>query len=81
MPRSKHTRIDEKKVNCLIQKDIQKETITSNNKPIKCLPIMWKTLTTQIIEEIYHLLESFELFPELKKENCSGTSGQMTYYI
>ena len=36
----------------LIQKDPAKGTVTSNYRPIACLPIMWKLLTGMITEEI-----------------------------
>ena len=37
----------------LIQKNPSKGTAPNNYRPITCLPMMWKILTTQIREEIY----------------------------
>ena len=37
----------------LIQKDPNKGTAPNNYRPKTCLPVMWKTLTAQIREEIY----------------------------
>ena len=45
----------------LIEKDSQKGTIPSNYRPITCLPMMWKILTTQIREKIYYSLVYCEL--------------------
>ena len=46
----------------LIQKDPNKGTAPNNYRPITCLPMKWKILTTQIREEIYHSLTSRGLF-------------------
>ena len=51
----------------LIQKDPSKRTAPNNNRPITCLPMMWKILTAQIGEEIYNSLTSHGLFPEEQK--------------
>ena len=42
---------------------------------------MWKVLTTQIREEIYHSLISWELFPEEQKGCWKGTrdTGELLY--
>ena len=36
---------------------------------------MWKILTAQIREEIYHTLTSRGLFPDEQKEFCKGSRG------
>ena len=49
----------------LIQNDHQKEQHPPNNyKPITCLPMMMKILTTPKKEEIYYSLRSSGLFPK-----------------
>ena len=57
----------------LIQKDPLKETAQDNDRPITCLPIMWKILTAQIRDEIYFSLTNRELFPEEQKGYRKGS--------
>ena len=59
----------------LIQKDPNKGTAPNNYRPITCLPMMWKILTAQIREEIYHSLKSLGLFPDEQKGCCKGSRG------
>ena len=59
----------------LIQKDPNKGTAPNNYRPITCLPMMWKILTAQIREEIYHSLTSRGLFPDEQKGCCKGSRG------
>ena len=59
----------------LIQKDPNKGTALNNYRPIICLPMMWKILTAQIREEIYHSLTSRGLFPDEQKGCCKGSRG------
>ena len=59
----------------LIQKDLNKGTATNNYRPITCLQMMWKILTAQIREEIYHSLTSRGLFPDEQKGCCKGSRG------
>ena len=59
----------------LIQKDPSKGTAPNNDRPITCLPIMWKILTAQIREEIYYSLTGRGLFPEEQKGCCKGSRG------
>ena len=40
----------------VIQKDPIKGTSPNNNRPITCLPMIWKILTAQIREEIQYLI-------------------------
>ena len=58
-----------------IQKDPNKGTGPNNHRPITCLPMMWKILTAQIREEIYHYLTSRGLFPDEQKGCCKGSRG------
>ena len=51
----------------LIQKHPNKGNAPNNHRPITCLPVMWKILTAQIREEIYHSLTSRGLFPDEQK--------------
>ena len=52
----------------LIQKDPSKETVPNNYRPITCLSMMWKILTTQI-------RESRGLFPDEQKGCRKGSRG------
>ena len=59
----------------LRRKDSNKGTAPNNYRPIPCLPMMWKILTTQIREEIYYWLTSRGLFPDEQKGCCKGSRG------
>ena len=59
----------------LTQKDPRKGIAPNNYRPITCLPMMWKILTTQIREEIYNSLISRRLFPEKQKGCRKGSRG------
>ena len=49
--------------------------ISSNYRPIMCLPMMWKILTAQIKEEIYYSLVCHGLFPKEQKGYRRETRG------
>ena len=51
----------------LIQKDHSKGTVTSNYRPITCLPLAWKLLTGIVANEMYTFLEGNNLLPEEQK--------------
>ena len=51
----------------LIQKGPSKRTAPNNYRPITCLPMAWKILTTKIREKIYYSLTSRGLFPDEPK--------------
>ena len=59
----------------LIQKDPYKGTAPNHYRPITCLPMMWKILTAQMREEIYHSLPSRGLFPDEQKGCCKRSRG------
>ena len=59
----------------LIQKPTTKVTIPSNYRPITCLPLMWKTLTSQIREDISYSLVCSGLFQEEQERCYMGTRG------
>ena len=59
----------------LIQKDPCKGTTPNNNRPLTCLPMMWKILTAQIRENIFYSLTSRGLFPDEQKGCCKGSRG------
>ena len=59
----------------LIQKDPSKGTAPNNYRPITCLQMMWKILTAQIREKIYHSLTSGGLFPDEQKGCRKGSRG------
>ena len=63
----------------LIQKDPSKGTAPNNYRPITCLPMMWKILTTQIREKIYYSLTSHGLFPDKQKGCRKGSRGTQNY--
>ena len=52
-----------------------KGTAPNNYRPITCLLMMWKILTAQIREEIYHSLTSRGLLPDEQKGCCKGSRG------
>ena len=51
----------------LLQKDNIKSNITSNYRPITCLPLMWNLLTGVIANQIYGHLDIQKLLPEEQK--------------
>ena len=57
----------------LIQNDPNKGTAPNNYIPITCLSMMWKILTTQIMEEIYYSLTNCGLLPDKQKGCCKGS--------
>ena len=59
----------------LIQKDSRKGNTPSNYRPITCLPIMWKLLTSVISEAIYQHLDSNEMMPWEQKGCGRGSRG------
>ena len=59
----------------LIKEDPSKKPAPNNNRPITCLPMMWKIFTAQIREEIYYSLTSRRLFPEEQKGCRKGSRG------
>ena len=61
-----------------IKKDPRKGTISSNYRPITCLPIKWKIITAQINTEVYYSLVSHGLFPKGQKGYQKGT-GYLLY--
>ena len=54
----------------LLQKDKSKGNVASNYRPITCLPLMWKSLTGVIADQIYADLDQEKLLPEEQKR-CS----------
>ena len=64
----------------LIQKDPAKGTVTSNYRPIACLPLMWKFLTGISVDKIYdHRLMNSILPCEQKgcRKGARGTKDQL----
>ena len=60
----------------LIQKDKAKGKISSNYRPITCLPLVQKLLTGILADEIYDYLETKMLLSEQQKgcrRKCKGT--------
>ena len=59
----------------LIQKDKEKGNTPGNYRPITCLPIMWKILTSILSDEIYRHLEDSKLIGEEQKGCRRGYRG------
>ena len=59
----------------LIQKDKEKGTVPGNYRPITCLPIVWKVLTSILSDEIYRHLEDSNLIGEEQKGCRRGYRG------
>ncbi|XP_067940472.1 uncharacterized protein [Watersipora subatra] len=64
----------------LILKDASTGNIPSHNRPITCLPIMYKVLTAIILDSIYEHLERNKILP-WEQKGCSrksrGTKDQL----
>ena len=64
----------------LLSKDKSKGNEVSNYRPITCLPLMWKSLTRIVADEIYKHLEENNPLPEDEKDyprNRRGTKDQL----
>ena len=59
----------------LIQKDPLRSTATNNYRPITCLPMIWKILTTHIREKIFYSLIHCGIFPKEQKRYRKRTRG------
>lgn len=59
----------------LIAKDPAKGNIPSNFRPITCLPLMWKLLTSMISDEIYVHMAAQNLIPWEQKGCTKGGRG------
>ena len=57
----------------LLQKDKSKDNVTSNYRPITCLPLMWKLLTGVIADQRYAHLDQQKLLPEEQKGYREGS--------
>ena len=57
----------------LLQKDKSKDNVSSNYRPITCLPLMWKLLTGVIADLIYAYLDQEKLLPEVQKGYRKGS--------
>ena len=51
----------------LIQRDPEKGNAASNYRPIACLPLMWKLLTTILAEKVYAHLAEKNVLPDEQK--------------
>lgn len=62
----------------LIQKDVSKGTASGNYRPIICLPIAWKLLTSihVLADEIYWFLEDDQLLGEEQNAVVNDTEEQ-----
>ena len=52
-----------------------KGNVTSNYRPITCLPLMWKLLTGVIADQMYAHLDQEKLLPEEQKGCRKGSRG------
>ena len=59
----------------LLMKDKSRGNVTSNYRPITCLPLMWKLLTGVIADQIYAHLDQEKLLPEEQKGCRKGSRG------
>ena len=57
-----------------------KGNVTSNYRPITCLPLMWKLLTGVIADQIYAHLDQEKLLPEEQK-GCGKVLEELTIYF
>ena len=59
----------------MLQKDNSKGNVTSNYRPITCLPLMWKLLAGVIANQIHAHLHEEKLLPEEQKGDTKGFRG------
>ena len=65
----------------LIQKDKTKGRAPGNYRPITCLPIVWKLLTSMIAVEMYRYLEDNDLIGEEQKGCRAGYKGTKDHLL
>ena len=65
----------------LIQKDKSKGNIASNYRPITCLPLMWKLLTSMVAQNINSHLEEFHLIGHEQKGCRVKTRGTKDHLL
>ena len=56
-------------------KEIQKGNLVSHFRPITCLPLIWKLLTSILAEELYEHLEKANSLPWEQKGCRKGSPG------
>ena len=61
----------------LIQKDVNKGQAPGNYRPITCLPIVWKILTSILSDEVYRYLEGSDLLGDEQKGCRRGTKDHL----
>ena len=59
----------------MLQKDKTKANVASNYRPITCLSLMWKLLTSVIADQIYAHLDQEKLLLEEQKGIRKGSRG------
>ena len=59
----------------LLQKHKSKSNVANNNRPITCLPLIWKLLRGVIADQIYAHLDQERLLPEEQKGCRKGSRG------
>ena len=59
----------------LLQKDQSRASVTSNYRPITCLPLMQKLLIGVIADQIYAHLDQKKFLPEEQKGRRKGFKG------
>ena len=65
----------------MLQKDESKGNVASNYRPITFLPLLWKSLTVVIADQIYAHLDQKKLLPEEQKwcRKCSRGTNNLLY--
>ena len=63
------------RITVLIDKDPENRAAVGNYRPIMCLPIMWKTLTEIVLNDLYTFLDKEGLLPEEQKGCKRGSLG------
>ena len=64
----------------LCQKDRTKSNTVDNYRPISCLPLLWKLLTSIISEHLHRSLEEKKILPEEQK-GCERNSKETKYQL
>ena len=64
----------------MIQKDLERGNAANNYRSVACLTLMWKLLTSVLVEKVYPHLSEKNVLPDVQKgcrKDSRGTKDQL----